>query len=384
MVTQELLDYLKSQTQAGVNPDELKNILLAQGWSIEDINLAFQQQSSHQTNSPSIPLPSTPTAVQKPRRKSLLGLSIFLFFLLFAAGLAYVGYFYYYLAPERVLARTIEKTSTVNSLDYAIDLSIKSKSSSFNSSSQNNASGLFANYFPNSFLTHLEGSYDANEKDKVKSKVSINVKNGVTDIAELETRSLDDYFYVKLNSMGELGLNEISKFKGQWISFNLTELQKSYVSQNSKFELTKEDQTELLSFLKTNPVLTVTEKTQSEKIAGVDSFHYKYSINKDNLIKLTDKIYSLIEADTKESFNSGDLFKNISFKDGEIWIGKNDYYLRKMNLIFETGEPNTSTVAEVVFEITLNNFNKIEGITIPENAKSYDQIMKELQSNQTS
>ena len=66
MVTQQLLDYIKQQTQTGKNKDEITAALLASGWQAQDIEQAF-------TN----PTPTTagvpmPTATELPKSRQIL------------------------------------------------------------------------------------------------------------------------------------------------------------------------------------------------------------------------------------------------------------------------------------------------------------------------
>ncbi len=63
MVTQQLLDYIKQQTQTGKNKEEITTALLAKGWRAQDVEQAFAGMTS------GAPLP---VAAELPKSKQIL------------------------------------------------------------------------------------------------------------------------------------------------------------------------------------------------------------------------------------------------------------------------------------------------------------------------
>jgi len=49
MINQELLDYIKQQTQQGVSRDVINNNLISKGWQQSDVNEAFSQLTAQNT-----------------------------------------------------------------------------------------------------------------------------------------------------------------------------------------------------------------------------------------------------------------------------------------------------------------------------------------------
>jgi hypothetical protein len=51
MINQELLDYVNLELKNGIPNNQIKNALLVNGWTEEDINNAFEQVAKNQINS---------------------------------------------------------------------------------------------------------------------------------------------------------------------------------------------------------------------------------------------------------------------------------------------------------------------------------------------
>ncbi|MFZ1075589.1 MAG: hypothetical protein WAN50_04420 [Minisyncoccia bacterium] len=64
MLTREILDYVRQQLAAGMSKDELEKVLIATGWSVQDINDAFFAVGGARPASPSVqPLPQTQAVI---------------------------------------------------------------------------------------------------------------------------------------------------------------------------------------------------------------------------------------------------------------------------------------------------------------------------------
>jgi hypothetical protein len=92
MISQQLLDYIKQQTQQGVPPDAIKNALRSNGWAEADIVQAFGSAPTPQ----SIPSPIAPTQTLQPMGSTtshakLPVVAIIVVVLLLVAGLAYAA-----------------------------------------------------------------------------------------------------------------------------------------------------------------------------------------------------------------------------------------------------------------------------------------------------
>jgi len=72
MITQELIDWVKQQIQQGAKPDDIRQILLASGWTEIYINQALNQ-TSNSANVP-IPVPLPPVDQKILRRNGIIGL----------------------------------------------------------------------------------------------------------------------------------------------------------------------------------------------------------------------------------------------------------------------------------------------------------------------
>lgn len=92
MITQQLLDYIKGQTQQNIPPDAIKNILRSSGWVEADINEAFTSLATAQSAPPIITPPAElfravqPQATTAPDKKFWLIVPIVILLILIAGG----------------------------------------------------------------------------------------------------------------------------------------------------------------------------------------------------------------------------------------------------------------------------------------------------------
>jgi hypothetical protein len=104
MVNQQLLDYIKQQIQQGVDREQIKNSLLANGWQEEDINeafaLIFNPAPSPQSPAPQSAITTLPSAtailgqaweLYKQRLGTFLGIMIISMLMLVAVVAVFAG-----------------------------------------------------------------------------------------------------------------------------------------------------------------------------------------------------------------------------------------------------------------------------------------------------
>ncbi|MDI6602948.1 MAG: hypothetical protein QME57_02385, partial [Patescibacteria group bacterium] len=72
MVNQQLLDYIKQQLQQGINQEQIKSSLMANGWQAKDIDEAFAFIQNSTSQSSKVPL-STQTITSLPEATTILG-----------------------------------------------------------------------------------------------------------------------------------------------------------------------------------------------------------------------------------------------------------------------------------------------------------------------
>lgn len=72
MINQQLLDYIRQQSQQGASQEKIKSMLIANGWLESDVNEAFGSVVGTSSHQPQIPMPQQATA-SLPSATALLG-----------------------------------------------------------------------------------------------------------------------------------------------------------------------------------------------------------------------------------------------------------------------------------------------------------------------
>lgn len=77
MANQQLLDYIKQQVQQGINSEQIKQSLIANGWQNTDIEEAFNLINNFTQSQPTPSFPSkTPVSIWKTVTFSLIGVAV--------------------------------------------------------------------------------------------------------------------------------------------------------------------------------------------------------------------------------------------------------------------------------------------------------------------
>lgn len=112
MVNQQLLDYIKQQTQQGINSEQIKQSLLANGWQASDIEAAFNELQ-------------TPAQPKKRRSKKIVLITIAIIVLLIISFLSlprFLSLFSKDIAPINDSDLQLQKVSVADSDNAYFDL----------------------------------------------------------------------------------------------------------------------------------------------------------------------------------------------------------------------------------------------------------------------
>ncbi|MBI4457994.1 hypothetical protein HY633_03470 [Candidatus Uhrbacteria bacterium] len=135
-----------------------------------------------------------------------------------------------------------------------------------------------------------------------------------------------------------------------------------------------------LEYLRSTPFFTVRAKLKNEKIGGVAVLHYQVAPEilfiKDFVIR-SEELRLDRELDDRERRQIDAFFADISADDGEIWIGRSDYFLYRLRLRFrydDGGRRGTLTLAA-----SLGEFNRPMVINPPDaQADDIDRVIASL------
>lgn len=234
----------------------------------------------------------------------------------------------------------------------------------------------------------ITGSYNHSVEENFKDDININLKitiDGTTLNLGLSIRTIAKNIYFKVNQLPyPLSFFVPSEFQDSWWGLDVEKMEElaegeapdvlktigvSDLTDSDKRK--KEIENELALIFTKYELLSITERLADEEVNGVNCYHYAYEVNKENLKNVLKEIINLAENQTKETGNSpvGLLSENEEYKEfieqfekiitsfnGQIWIGKKDYYLYNFNFDLK---------------IDLNGI-EIDGKTIPENVIKFD------------
>lgn len=377
MVSQELIDYIKAESAKGSSREQIEKVLLSAGWNIDDIDSAFS--NPHEPQEAPIDQGSkvdvqAEQSIKKGFRLNKRLAALLLILILFGAGV--YGYFFYYLTPERVIARMFKNMESIKSMDYKADLNLD-----FTGDFGSTSAFLPDQY---SLSATLSGSQDLRDEEtpRFSSNIDLTIKNLFSSRFEILT--VGDILYVNLKNSPDFGFFDTSSFTNQWIKIDTQDFENLQPETFSKstYDFTPEEKEELNDFIQGHSPLQITEKLEGEQIDGVDTFHYKYEINEGNLMKIVEKAAELSEhpLSDDEKFQMQDAFSKIEFYEGRIWIDKKSELLRKVALAinFKDDDPsNQELVLDTVF--SFSNFNNASSIVVPIEAKDVNDVIEEYQ-----
>lgn len=285
--------------------------------------------------------------------------------LLITAGV--FSYFWYFIPPEKVVQAMVKKTVETESLEYTGQVDLET-----------------ADIIP--FLTGklsigFNGTSDLRDSDNPKESFNLNM--GKTQV---EMIGVGDIAYLKVNNLPNLltdFLGDSGKIENQWVKIDPEEVGTEFgleeeVKAAKDEELTAEEEEKIKEAFLGSKLFKVIEKLPAEKVGKVRTHHYKFVVDKDNLIKLLEKIVKItgdepLTADeiksTKEELEIG----------GELWIGKKDFQLYKVVLdvkLKDKEEPEL--LATLRLSTQFKNHNQPVKIDIPSSAKPLSEVLDEL------
>lgn len=399
MVNQQLLDYIKQQLQQGTSKEAISSNLLTQGWQVSDIEQAFNLTTLPNQSNPIGSTTSQPFSTfsqQQPRGSNKTLLVVFSAIgVLMIGGVAF-GYFYYLQSPEQIIQKMIIKLSETKSLEYSGEM--KAEVDTGNLPGVGNPlqpTQATQNKQASNFSINFNGVSDIKDLKNPLSSFSFKINTDAVPQGQfafgMEIRSVAKIVYIKLSHVPNLGFLDLSTVKDQWIKIDTEALKKQFMLEKlekqpkevqKKQKLSPEQVEKLKTAFQQAKILKITEKLASEKIEGVNTHHFKFTIDKEEIIKLFAAMSQILQEKTLTEKELADFDKNfeaIELSEGEIWIGKNDLLPYKISLsstIKETDKSKTSGKAS--FTLLLKNFNKPVQIEIPTQVKTIEEIMSGL------
>lgn len=399
MINQQLLDYIKQQLQQGIDREKINTSLLANGWQTSDIKEAFDSIiPSNQSAQPNPLTSSAPQSFSTFSPQPQNGMSKTLLATILIVGVFVLGggafaYFNYFQSPEKIVQKMIAKLTEIKSLEYSGEIKIEVNAGDLlGGGNLLQPAQPVSNNKTSNFSINFSGVSDTNDLNNPKGSFSFNINTDALGQENftlgLEIRTIDKIVYAKLSNLPNLGFFDLTAVSNQWIKidtealkkqFGLEKIEEQLKEAQKKQELSPEQIEKLKTAGQQNKVFRITENFASEKIEGVDTYHYKFTIDKEEIKKLRTDISQITQDKTlteKELADFDESFKAIELPEGEIWIGKKDFLPYKISLssvIKETEKSKTS--GKVSFTLLFKNFNKPVQIEIPTPVKTLEEIL---------
>lgn len=390
MINQQLLDYVKQQTsQTGASREEIKKALITAGWQSADIDEAMTAEAGVQSTKA-----VGPSSIALPKR---INKKILIIIIAVILGLALIGggvfaYFAYFQSPEKIVQKMVLKLADVKSLEYSGNLNVEVTANpaglmgSPAGLTGTNTDSLVGTTSPLSakktgkFTLDFNGSSDWHSVDNFLGLLAMNMNAEIPQVGDFslgtEMRSINKDFYAKLSKAPNLMIFDLSAFENQWIKID----GKDITAQQEKNKLTSAQIDQLKKTFVQDKVISIVANLPAEKIDGVNTYHYKYAVNKEGLRKYiidVDKIVStstMLTGQKLADFNKE--MDNLVAPEGEIWIGKSDYLPYKISSNIVINETETSKVSgKVGIVLSAKNFNKPVQVDVPSPVKTTEEIM---------
>jgi len=325
-------------------------------------------------------------------KKTLLAITILIAGVLVLGGGVF-AYFNYFQSPEKIVQKMIDKLTEIKSLEYSGEIKIEVNAVDLlDSGNLLQSAQPVSNNKTSNLSVNFSGVFDANDLNNPKGSFSFNINTEALGQENftlgLEIRTINKIVYVKLSNISLLDLTAVSN---QWIKidtealkkqFGLEKIEEQLKEAQKKQELSPEQIEKLEIAVQQAKIIKITKKLPSEKIEGISTYHYKFTIDKEGIKNLFIEISKIAwdktftEKELAEFNKSFEAFEAVELSEGEIWIGKKDLLPYKISLNSVIKETNKSkTSGKVDFVLLFKNFNKPIQIEIPAPVKTLEEIL---------
>ncbi len=392
----ELSHYITRQRAQGVTDERIRGALLESGWNAGAVEEALQTY----THTNPVPSETPPPAGQsRPLRARWIGVLAGFAVLLIAGG-AYAGYRYYN-SPTLVLERMFKKIYQVQTYEYSAlieteipqdalqlptpQLSSKNLRRAVLGASTRRALKIEQNseattVTPQETIeSEMRITGVMNMTNKKNPSLSANFTFAIPDIPTLgsatitlETRLIESVLYFMLGELPKFGGFDLNAYTDQWFSFDLNQF-KQTLTQKPSPEITEEDIKQIGVAIGQHPFLTITEVLKSEKVNGVNAYHFKFTINTQEFVAFINEIQRIILPEEEMTTLEAKDFP--SMPAGELWVGKRDSLPYRIKL--EWGNP-LSYPGSAKMTYDFKNYDTPLTVDIPSDVKPIEQVIDEI------
>jgi hypothetical protein len=423
MANKALQDYIDRELVRGVSKEDLREVLVGEGWNSLLIDRALDTDEKAQ---PSTPLQTSDTSVNEsvdgkqiretedstetlstqttygdvgdqpvvtsggigesgkddtdktsskrklPKPKISVIVIVIILLLL---GAVYLGYRKVYLSPKKITQSMLQAMGEVKSFKYSGSLEILTDSG-FDSSTLPVAA-------PESLTVSMDGAIDTFEVNNKQYSVTAGI--GTQDISLGEYSLVFDTgdIYFKVIDPGFLALVLQDNLTSEdWAKLSLNELENKYslpVSASSIEDARDEDLSKLSDIFVNNNFIVLGDMLPSEKVGGVASYHFSYEVDKEKFGAFLLEVNRVFNAQSADDYSEevGEFLAGLESIEGEVWVGKDNNYLTGLSLSAVLNDVNTGGKYVIDFTIVLSEHNQPNLIQVPTNYVSLDEFVGE-------
>ncbi len=399
MSENKLSDRMRQLLLHGTDRGQIKNTLLAEGYSIHDIEQTlFSAQTTHPEN--------------HKMRNTLLTLGAILGLGIIGVS-GYTAYAKYTTTPEKILQKMFANTHSVTTYEYegSIQTTFHTPKSAWEESNTLPPASTLGEYDPSDILNdtpytllqrahipqtvrvQFSGASDQTNAEKPRGSASVVVtldyKNQESKPATygFDVRTIDDSTFVKLPTIPNSVLPDLPPSQDFWIDINANDIAKALEQTGVLVHASETPPTYLTDKVKQTfldaHVIQPTEKFSDEIIHGANTYHLGYTINREGFIKVIQAIFAETNASAddpfiKERLNTiqEQINSLASMPYGEIWVGKRDFLPYKMtvHIAIATGSAQKK-IADLFMTVSFKNYNTPVTIDAPVDAKKLTDII---------
>ncbi len=293
--------------------------------------------------------------------------------LLLGAGGVWAYRTWYAPSSKAVFSKLLEQWSVVSSVAYEASIAMVPPADS----GEEDISVSF------------DGVFDMTDSESPASAGTLAIPLGLPGTADLtiETVSVDDVFYLRVNNIPDLGFADLTDLNGQWVRISASDIAElgtqfgALEESANALEDFKQTQTDLENELRqkedqlkalfvNSSALTLEGRAVTETIAGVETDHYQFVINPEKAKQLITDVLALLETELPDEqglvATLNEAIDQGSLPAVGIWVGKQDSLPYRIALAGTVSNPDTPEESSS-FAITVDfkNYNQPVAISAP-------------------
>jgi len=394
MITQELIQYVKSEIAKGVNRDVIFSKLKTQGWTDSDIIEVFDIiMSTQNENTTEVSYDVSPVEQNIKKNYMKIGLFIIIPIILILGGFVVYasGYF---ITPSKLFSNWINLSKENTSLSFDFNLNIDASQIKFDNIIE---SSEMYKYKDINF--NMKGDSDYSDLNNVKFNSSLSLKAADVE-AGINLKMKNESFYISLSKAPNIGFFSLKPFENKWVVVPIKDHSGGFagnpllsmlpVDADLFSNITDEQNKKVEEIIKKASFVKITKRHLPSIIDGSLFYHFEYDLDRDGIVSFMKEmaIYldELNHGDIKTNDIANDDYNKIftyikNFK-GEAWIGIFNKLPYKMTMDMEVVNPEKQDggVAKVELSVIYTNWNKPVLFEIPTNTITIEDLISQATS----